>query len=125
MKELKKFNVRIGIAIMKPNDWWLTVYADSLDEAVTIIKKSTQRSFIVKEGDDSYHNALSTLLGDILDVPLEELLMNNKAEIKEFDMYPGGYLTFEDWDFVGYEKNKGVYAAGLRLFGKYPLKKDL
>ncbi len=119
---LKRFDARIGISIMKPTDWWLTIYADSQDEAVMLLKKSTQRNFIVKDIDDLYGNALSTLLSEILDEPIGELLINKKAEIKEFYQLGSGHdLNFNKDDVVGYERNKGVISAGLRLFGKYLL----
>ena len=106
---------------MEGNDWWLTIYADSQDKAVIYIKRSTQRDFIVTEVDDRYHNALSNLLTEILDVPIGQLLFKKQAEIKEFYEQEGYSLSLEDNDVVGYEKNKGVKAAGLRLFGKYLL----
>jgi hypothetical protein len=122
LRTLKRFDARIGISIMEGNDWWLTIRADSQEEAVMFLKKSTQRNYIVKEVDDSYHNALSNLLSEILDEPIGELLINKKAEIKEFyELGSGHDLKFNKDDVVGYEGNKGVISAGLRLFGKYLL----
>lgn len=119
--KLHCFHARIGISIMEPSDWWLTIYADSQDKAVIYIKRSTQRDFIVTEVDDLYDNELSNLLTEILDVPIGQLLLKKQAEIKEFYELEGYSLILEDNDVVGYEKNKGVIAAGLRLFGKYLL----
>ena len=133
MKTLKKIEARIGFSIMKKYnlrnnaniDWWLSIYAESKNEAIKIIRKCTQRDFIVKEVDDRYDNALSKLLSEVIDRPISELLDSQQAEIKELNEASRGYfLEFEDDDLVGYENEKGVFAAGLRLFGKYDLRRD-
>lgn len=133
MKTLKKIEARIGFSVFDEYnqanganaDWWLSIYAESKNEAIKIIRKCTQRDFIVKEVDDRYDNALSKLLSEVIDRPISELLDSQQAEIKELNEASRGYfLEFEDDDLVGYENEKGVFAAGLRLFGKYDLRRD-
>ena len=127
---LKKIHARIGFSEFDDYnqandaniDWWLSIYAESKDEAIKIIRKCTHGDFIIKEVDDRYDNALSKLLSEVIDIPIGDLLDFHRAEIKE--LHEEHSLEFEDDDLVGYENKKGVSAAGLRLFGKYDLKRD-
>ena len=99
--------------IEDPIRWWISIAAETKEEALQILNESCQEDFIVKEVDDLYENELSKLLESQLKIKLKSLFKEDKADL--ISIYDGEYLP----DHI---KNKGVYKAGLRLFRQYPLK---
>ena len=124
MKTLKRYTARISISVLPQPGWFLTIYADSEEEAVDLIKKSTQRDYIVQEVDDRFQNKLSILLDDILDISIYDLLRDKKAQITQLYHQENLDLSFEEREVIEYEEKKGIYSAGLNLWRQYPLNSE-